>query len=73
MFLLNDHGTTTREPILCFETGFKAGLWDFFEIYFPLFVSDNISGIRGSIRTRVRFVLKLDFLDPGKVESNFAL
>ena len=35
--LLNDHGsgTNNKSPIF-FEAGLKTGIWNFFEIYFPL-------------------------------------
>ena len=59
--LLNDHGLDEQHPSpLFFETGFKAGIWNLFEIYFPLLVSRNIESIDGSIRNRIRFVFKLD-------------
>jgi hypothetical protein len=63
--LLNDHGAeTTEKSPLFFEAGFKAGIWNFFEIYFPLLVSDNIESITGSFKDRIRFVFKLDLLNP---------
>jgi hypothetical protein len=63
--LLNDHGaeTTEKSPLL-FEAGFKAGIWNFFEIYLPLIISDNIEVLAGSFKDRIRFELKLDLLNP---------
>jgi hypothetical protein len=63
--LLNDHGAETayKSPLF-FEAGFKAGIWNFFEIYLPLLVSDNIESITGSFKDRIRFELKLDLLNP---------
>jgi hypothetical protein len=63
--LFNDHGaeTTVKSPLF-FEAGFKAGIWNFFEIYLPLLVSDNIESITGSFKDRIRFELKLDLLNP---------
>ena len=63
--LLNDHGAGTidKSPLF-FEAGFKAGMWNFFEIYFPLLVSDNIESITGSFKDRIRFVFKLDIFNP---------
>jgi hypothetical protein len=63
--LLNDHGAETayKSPLF-FEAGFKAGIWNLFEIYLPLLVSDNIESITGSFKDRIRFVLKLDLLNP---------
>ena len=63
--LLNDHGAETayKSPLF-FEAGFKAGIWNFFEIYLPLLVSDNIESITGSIKERIRFVFQLDLLNP---------
>jgi hypothetical protein len=63
--LLNDHDAeTTKKSPLFFEAGLKAGIWNFFEIYIPLLVSDNIESITGSYKDRVRFVFKLDLLNP---------
>jgi len=67
--LLNDHGTeTVYESPLFFEAGIKAGIWNFFEIYLPLLVSDNIESITGSFKERIRFVFKLDLLNPLKLK-----
>lgn len=44
------------------EAGFKAGLWNFFEINVPLLVSENISSIRPSVKERIRFTLNLEAL-----------
>jgi len=61
--LLNDHGSgTNNKSLLFYEAGLKAGIWDFFEIYFPLLVSDNIGEITGSLKNRIRFVFRLDAL-----------
>ena len=63
--LLNDHGAeTTEKSPLFLEAGFKAGIWNFFEIYLPLLVSDNIESVTGSFKDRIRFVFKLDFFNP---------
>ena len=51
-----------NKSLLFFEAGFKAGIWNLFEIYFPLLVSDNIDFITGSFKNRIRFVLRLDML-----------
>ena len=62
--LLNDHGSGTNDKsLLFFEAGLKTGIWDFFEIYIPLLVSDNIDAITGSLRNRIRFVFRLDKLN----------
>jgi hypothetical protein len=67
--LLNDHGPETdRDSPLFFETGIKAGIWNFFEIYLPLIVSDNIESITGSFKERIRFVFRLDLLNPLKLK-----
>jgi hypothetical protein len=59
--LLNDHGpgTNYKSPFF-FEAGFKAGFWNFFEVYFPFLVSKNIDAITGSFKNRIRFVFRLD-------------
>jgi hypothetical protein len=63
--LLNDHGgETTEKSTLFVEAGFKAGIWNFLEIYLPLLVSENIESITGSLKDRIRFVFKLDLLNP---------
>lgn len=65
--LLNDHGRATLDkPQLFFEAGFKAGIWNFFEIYFPVIVSDNIKSINGSFKERIRFIFRLDKLNLSK-------
>jgi hypothetical protein len=63
--LLNDRGAETayKSPFFI-EAGLKAGIWNFFEIYFPLLVSDNIDAITGSFKDRIRFVFKLDMVNP---------
>ncbi|MGD0342121.1 MAG: M1 family metallopeptidase [Bacteroidales bacterium] len=59
--LLNDHGSgTNNKSPLFFEAGLKTGIWNFFEIYFPLLVSENINAITGSFKNRIRFVFRLD-------------
>ena len=61
--LLNDHGSgNINNPTFFYEAGIKAGIWDYFEIYFPFIVSDNIKSITGSLRERIRFVFRLDKL-----------
>jgi hypothetical protein len=68
--LLNDHGTGTRDkPTLFWEAGIKAGFWNFFEIYFPFIVSDNINVITDSFKDRIRFVFRLDKLNLFKSRS----
>ncbi len=61
--LLNDHGSGANNKSLLFcEVGLKAGIWDLFEIYIPLLVSENINEITESLRNRIRFVFRLDAL-----------
>jgi hypothetical protein len=68
--LLNDHGSgTPGKPAVFFETGLKAGIWDFFEVYFPLLVSDNIKAISGTYKDRIRFVFRLDKFNPLRSKS----
>jgi hypothetical protein len=70
--LLNDHGPgTVDKSLLFFEAGLKTGIWDFFEVYFPLFVSDNIDVMTGSFKDRIRFVFRLDIINPFKLKSDF--
>jgi hypothetical protein len=68
--LLNDHGMGTNvKSALFFEAGIKAGIWDFFEVYFPFIVSDNINSRTGPLKDRIRFVFRLDKLNPFKVKT----
>ena len=67
---LNDHGTgIINKSVLFYEAGLKAGIWNVFEIYFPFIVSDNINSITGSFKERIRFVFRLDKLNPFKSKS----
>ncbi len=62
--LLNDHGSLSDyKSQISFEAGFKAGIWNFLEFYFPLITSGNIDELTGSLRERIRFVFKLDKLN----------
>jgi hypothetical protein len=51
-----------NKSLLFFEAGVKAGIWNLFEIYFPLLVSDNIAAVTGSFKNRIRFIIRLDKL-----------
>jgi hypothetical protein len=63
--LLNDHGSgSTCKSQLFFEAGLKAGIWNLFEIYLPLLVSENINSFTGSFKDRIRFVFRLDIINP---------
>lgn len=68
--LLNDHGIgTSNRSTLFYEAGLKAGIWNFFEVYFPFYVSNNIKIITGSLKERIRFVFRLDKLNPQRSKS----
>jgi hypothetical protein len=68
--LLNDHGIGKNDrSALFYEAGLKAGIWDFFEVYFPFIVSDNINTIAPSLKERIRFVFRLDKLNPFKLKT----
>ncbi|HEY3370874.1 MAG TPA: M1 family metallopeptidase [Prolixibacteraceae bacterium] len=72
-FLLNDHGLDQLHPSpLFFETGLKAGIWNFLEIYVPLLVSGNLESINGSFKNRIRFVFKLDSFNQFKLKQGAA-
>lgn len=62
--LLNDHGSATNKPALFFEAGLKTGIWNFFEVYFPIIVSHNIESLSGSFKERIRFIFRIDRLSP---------
>lgn len=62
-FTVSDFNRRNAEKtMLFFEGGFKAGIWDFFELYFPLVVSANLNPMTGSFKERIRFVFRLDKL-----------
>ena len=65
--LLNDNrlSTSYNSPFFV-EAGFKAGIMNIFEIYFPLLISNNIKSITGPLKDRIRFVINLDISKPGK-------
>jgi hypothetical protein len=59
--LVNDHGNGIGHNTPFFwEAGLKAGIWNVFEIYVPLLVSDNIASITGSVRNRIRFIFNVE-------------
>ena len=68
--LLNDHGARSGyDSPLFFEAGLKAGLWNFFEIYFPILVSGNIKSMTGSFNSTIRLVFNLDSVGQAKLNS----
>ena len=72
--LLNDHGSGTgHDSPLFYEAGLKAGIWNFFEIYFPLLVSGNIQSITGPVKDRIRFVFSLDSFTQVKLSSGVGI
>ena len=66
--LLNDHGLggTDNSPFFG-EAGIKVGLWNLFEVHFPLLVTGNIQTIAPLVKDRLRIVFNLDFSKQGKV------
>ncbi len=68
--LLNDHGAgqNNKSPFF-YEAGLKAGFWNVFEVYFPFLVSENINSITGSFNERIRFMFRLDKLNPFKSKT----
>jgi hypothetical protein len=72
--LLNDHGIGPEHnsPIF-FEAGLKAGLWNFFEIYFPFLVSENIQSAIPSFNTRIRFIFNLNSFGQTKLNSGLGI
>jgi hypothetical protein len=69
--LLNDHGRPdlNHNSSFYYEAGLKAGIWNFFEIYVPFFVSGKIGSARGLIKERIRFVLNLDSFNKIKLKA----
>lgn len=72
--LLNDHGIGPdhNSPIF-FEAGLKAGLWNFFEIYIPLLVSENIQSAVPSFNSRIRIIFNLNSLSQNKLNSGIGI
>jgi hypothetical protein len=60
--LLNDHGYAAgkSKSSIFFEAGVKVGLWNFFEISIPFWVSSNISTTHPVLKERIRFILNLE-------------
>jgi len=73
-FLLNDHSLASgpNSPFF-YEAGLKAGLWNFFEIYFPIIVSSNIESVTGSFKDRIRLVFNLNSFSQVKLNSGFGI
>ena len=71
--LLNDHGLDEQHPsALFFEAGWKAGIWNLFEVYIPLLVSGNIASLNKPIKSRMRFVLRIDLLNQFRLKQGAA-
>jgi hypothetical protein len=64
MLMSNYSEELPEELPLFYEAGFKAGIWNFFEVYFPLIVSENMKSQAGTQKERIRFVFKLDIFKP---------
>ncbi|HEY3389752.1 MAG TPA: hypothetical protein VGK38_09290, partial [Prolixibacteraceae bacterium] len=72
--LLNDHGLATgQNSPFFYEAGLKAGLWNFFEIYFPIIVSGNIESVTGSFKDRIRLIFNLNSFSQVKLNSGFGV
>lgn len=72
--LLNEHGlATSHDSPFFYEAGLKAGLWNFFEIYFPLVVSENIESVTGSLKDRIRLIFNLNTISQVKLNSGFGI
>jgi hypothetical protein len=68
--LVNNHGLGGSQSSRLFgEAGVKVGIWNVFEIYFPILVSGNIQSISKSLRNRIRIVLNLDLVSHLKLNS----
>lgn len=67
--LLSDKGSRKGyDSWVFYEVGVKTGIWNFFEVYFPLLTSPNIRAINKPFKNNVRFVLKLDSFFPVKLK-----
>jgi hypothetical protein len=57
------------KTVIFFEAGFKAGIWDFFEVYVPLVTTQNLNSINGIFKDRIRFIFRLDRLNIPRFKS----
>ena len=71
--LLNDHGSPNHGSPFFFEAGLKAGLWNFFEIYFPVLVSKNSYSVSGPVSDRIRILFNLNTFNQVKLNSGFGI
>jgi hypothetical protein len=62
-FLLNDAVEEINDARYLYEAGLKTGIWNVFEIYFPILVSENIKSAGTGFRDRIRFVFTIGLLD----------
>jgi hypothetical protein len=67
--LSNINLRNSDKTMLFFEGGLKAGIWDFFEVYFPLVVSGNLNPMSGTFKERIRFIFRLDKLNIPRFKS----
>ncbi|MFW6327399.1 MAG: M1 family metallopeptidase [Bacteroidota bacterium] len=68
--LLNDKSLdNVNDSPIFFEAGLKIGIWNIFEIYFPVLVSKNIDSVSGPFKDRIRFVFSLDSFSKDKLLS----
>jgi hypothetical protein len=66
----NDNNPETKyTSSFYYEAGLKAGIWNIFEVYFPLLVSKNIDPLSNNYNNRIRFVLKLESLSQLKLNN----
>jgi hypothetical protein len=61
--LLNDAIEEVSDSWYFYEAGLKAGIWDIFEVYFPILVSPDIKSAGISFNERIRFVFRLGLID----------
>lgn len=52
-----------------YEAGFRAGIKNVFEFYIPLLVSSDISSVRPSVKSRIRFILNIEAIHLFKAPS----
>jgi hypothetical protein len=63
-FLANDLNNSNNKSRLYIEAGFKTGIWNFFELYIPVLVSENLNSLSATTKERIRFIFRLDKLIP---------
>lgn len=71
-FLVSSESISTglTAPVM-YEGGVKVGYWDFFEIHFPLLVSEGIRNIRGGLDENIRILFNLEYIEKIRLNRKY--